>query len=283
MPESQGYELEVGSLRWFYREATPTQAEDRPPVLLLHGLPSQSYSWNPILNALAQQGIRAIAPDWIGFGLSAKPEVWEFSYKPAAYLKALEDWLEVMELERFSLVVQGFLGSVGLLYALQHPDRIERLMVLNTPLTTAARLPWKIQQLGLPLVGEMITQDPLLIDRTLEGGGLYQVPDGDLDVYRRPYLKASDAGRALLATVRNLQLKQVTQQIETGFQDWSGAMLVAWGLEDPWLPISIAEQFQQGVPKAELIKLPQLGHYPQQDWHQKVEQVLIPFLRRWVV
>ena len=283
MPESQGYEVEVGSLRWFYREATPTQADDRPPVLLLHGLPSQSYSWNPILNALAEQGIRAIAPDWIGFGLSAKPESWEFSYKPATYLKALEDWLEVMELERFSLVVQGFLGSVGLLYALQHPGRIERLMILNTPLTPAARLPWKIQQLGLPLVGEMITQDPLLIDRTLEGGGLYQVPDGDLDVYRRPYLKASDAGRALLATVRNLQLKQVTQQIEAGFKDWSGALLVAWGMEDPWLPISIAEQFQQGVPKADLIKLPQLGHYPQQDWHQKVEQVLIPFLRRLVV
>ncbi len=283
MAESQGYEVEVGSLRWFYREATPTQPENRPPVLLLHGLPSQSYSWAPVLTALSEQGIRAIAPDWIGFGLSAKPESWEFSYKPATFLQALEDWVEAMDLERFSLVVQGFLGSVGLQYALKHPDRIERLMILNTPLTSGARMPWRIQQLGLPLVGEMITQDPLLVDRTLEGGGIYQVPDGDLDVYRRPYLKASDAGRALLATVRNLRLKQVTHQIETGFVGWSGPVLIAWGMEDPWLPVGVAEQFLQSVPKSDLVKWSQLGHYPQQDWHQKVSEVMIPFLRRLVV
>ncbi|HEY9874333.1 MAG TPA: alpha/beta fold hydrolase, partial [Candidatus Obscuribacterales bacterium] len=176
---------------------------DKPPVLLLHSFPSQSYSWRQVLPALAEQGFRAIAPDWPGFGFSTKPDKRDFAYTPDAFLTALADLVQALEVERFSLVVQGFLGAVGLHYALQHPDQIERLAIFNTPLSTVAKLPWKIQQMGLPLVGDMITQDPLLVDRLLEGGGPYQVADKDLDVYRRPFLKSSDAGRSLLFTLRN--------------------------------------------------------------------------------
>jgi pimeloyl-ACP methyl ester carboxylesterase len=275
--------VEVDPFQWFCREAFPQTPEDRPPVVLLHGLPSQSYSWLPILNDLADQGFRAFAPDWLGFGLSDKPAPFEFDYKPGSYLAALHSFFQSLELKRFSLVVQGFLGSVGLQYALRHPDQIERLVILNTPLLKSARLPWKIQQLGLPLLGDMLTQDPLLVDRTLEGGGIYQVPDKDLDVYRRPWLKSSAAGRSLLAVVRNLQLSQSLAEIETGFSTWTKPTLVIWGLEDPWLSIEMAETFVNPIRSAALVKLEQLGHYPQQDWYQKVSEVMIPFLRKLIV
>lgn len=272
--------IEVGSLYWFYREAEPLGRSDRPPVLLLHGLPSQSYGWREVLPALANQGFRAVAPDWIGYGFSAKPDRRDFAYTPAAFQQALADFVATLALERFSLVVQGFLGSVGLQYALQHPDQIDRIAILNAPVTSSAKLPWKIQQLGLPFVGDMMTQDPLLVDRTLEGGGGYRVEDQDLDVYRRPFLKSSDAGRSLLATIRNLQLPQVTAEIETGFQKWQKPVLLAWGDRDPWLPMSMAAQFAKSLPDAELVKLEEVGHYPQEDWHEKVSDVLLTFLRR---
>jgi len=275
--------IDVGPLSWFYRESRPSNPSDRLPVVLLHGLVSQSYGYRNTLPVLAEHGFRAIAPDWIGGGFSAQPDRRDFAYTPAAFVQALAEWLSALELNRFSLVVQGFLGTVGLQYALQHPERIDRIAILNAPILTGAKLPWKIQQLGLPIIGDVMTQDPLLVDRTLEGGGGYRVEDQDLDVYRRPFLRSSDAGRALLATIQNLQLKQVTAEIEAGFQQWQEPVLLAWGLRDPWLPVEMAEKFVQQSPQAELVKLEEVGHYPQEDWHEKVNEALLHFLRRQVV
>jgi len=134
--------VDTGKLEWFYREAVPETPNHKPPVLLLHGLPSQSYTWLPILTQLAENGFQAIAPDWIGSGLSDKPEKRDFAYTPQAYLEALTDLINTLNLERLSIVVQGYLASVGIQYALQNSDRIEKLVILNTPLTPTAKLPW---------------------------------------------------------------------------------------------------------------------------------------------
>lgn len=270
----------VDSLEWFYREAEPIGRSDLLPVLCLHGIVSQSYSWRNILPALAAQGTRAIAPDWIGYGFSAKPEKRDFAYTPDAFITALEGFVKAVELERFSLVVQGFLGSVGLQYALRHPEKIANIAILNTPISTSAKLPWKIKQMGLPLAGEMMTQDPLLVDRTLEGGSRYRIEDKDLDVYRKPYLKSSSSGRGLLSTIRNLQLEQAMIEIESGFKEWQQPILVQWGMIDPWLSVDIAETFVKSVPDAEIIKLNNVGHYPQEHYHEVILQDLLPFVRR---
>lgn len=275
--------VSVNGLDWFYREAEPIAATDKLPVVLLHDLPSQSYSWRNVLPALSEQGFRAIAPDWPGFGFSAKPDRRDFAYTSKAYIQALAEFLQTLQIDRCHLVVQGFLGTIGLQYALAHPEQIDRLAILNVPLTAAAKLPWKVKQLGVPLMGDMMTQDPLLVDRTLEGGGGYRVEDADLDVYRRPFLKSSDAGRSLFAVVQNLKLAQATAEIEAGFANWPQPILLAWGIRDPWLPLEQAETFAKQVPNASIEALEEVGHYPQEDWHEKVNAALLHFLRRQMV
>lgn len=272
--------IEVGSLTWFYREAEPLGETARLPVVLLHGLVSQSYSWRDVMPALAEQGFRTIAPDWLGYGYSSKPDRRDFAYTPDAYVEALGGLVDALELERFHLVAQGFLGSVGIQYALRHPDRVDRLAIFNAPIVQTAKLPWKIQQMGLPLVGDMMTQDPLLVDRTLEGGGGYRVEDADLDVYRRPWLKSSDVGRALLTTIQKLNLKTVTAEIESGLQQWDHPLLIGWGMRDPWLPAEAAKTFANSLKTAEFAELWEVGHYVQEDWHEKVSEALLTFLRR---
>ncbi|MEA5580473.1 alpha/beta fold hydrolase [Nodularia harveyana UHCC-0300] len=274
------HKITVDSLQWFYRECEPIGRTDLLPVLLLHGLVSQSYSWRNIMPALGSQGNRAIAPDWIGYGFSAQPEKWDFAYTPDKFITSLEGFVQALKLERFSLVVQGFLGSVGLQYALRHPEQVANIAILNTPISSTVKLPWKIKQLGLPLAGEMMTQDPLLVDRTLEGGSRYRIEDKDLDIYRKPFLKASTAGRSLLATVRNLQLDQAMSEIESGFQKWQQPILIQWGMIDPWLSVDVAQKFADSVPDAELIKLNNVGHYPQEHYHKTILQDLLPFVRR---
>ena len=274
------HKITVDSLEWFYRQSEPVGRSDLLPVVFLHGLVSQSYSWRNIMPELAQQGTKSIAPDWIGFGFSAKPDKRDFAYTPEAYIKALSSFIEALELERFSLVVQGFLGSVGLQYALRNPDKIANIIILNAPISSTAKLPWKIQQMGLPFAGDMMTQDPLLVDRTLEGGSRYVVKDKDLDVYRKPFLKTSAAGRSLLATIRNLDLKNAMAEIESGFKEWQKPILIQWGKTDPWLSLDMAENFAKSVPDAEIVKINDVAHYPQEHHHEVILQDMKPFVRK---
>lgn len=276
--------IQVGKLEWFYREATPLRNDSSYlPVVFLHGLVSQSYSWRDVMPKVTEQGFRVIAPDWIGHGFSCFPEKRDFTYTADAFTSALEDFLTALQIERLHLVVQGFLGVSGVLYALRHPNRVERLVIVNTPLSPEVKLPASLRRMKLPLAGEMMTQDPLLVDRTLEGGGPYQVADKDLDVYRRPFLTTSSAGRSLLFTLRNFNLAAATQEIAEGLKDWPAMTLLVWGTADRWLPTRLAENWVQTLPNGELSKLDEVGHYAQEDWAEKVAETITPFLRKTAI
>lgn len=276
--------IAIADLNWFYREVSSELASqlaaERSPVVLLHGLPSQSLTWSGLLELLGEQGWRAIAPDWIGSGFSSKPEKREFAYTPEIYLEALGDFLTTLELSKISLIVQGFLASVGIQYALRHPEQIERLIILNTPLSPTVKLPWLMKQWTIPFLGDMVTQDPLLIDRTLEGGSGFVISDARLDIYRKPFLKTSASGRALLTTTKNLNFAKTLIEIETGLKQWQKPTLLIWGMQDPWLTLDPVEALVAQNPQLELFKLPEAKHYPQEHWPQEIGEAVIRFLRR---
>lgn len=272
--------ITVDSLSWFYREAIPNNQNDKSPVILLHGLPAQSYTWRGVLPNLAEYGFRAIAPDWIGSGFSAKPEKRNFAYTSNAYIEAFSAFLKSLEIEKFSLIVQGFLGSVGLQYAIQNRDKIDRLIILNTPLSPTAKLPWQMQQWRLPLIGDMLAQDPILVDRTLEGGSGFVVQEEDLNIYRKPFLTTSASGRALIATTKNLKLSETISEIESGLSQWATPTLILWGMADPWLSSDAAEKLANSRANIELVKLEEAKHYPQEHWSKEVGMEIVNFLRR---
>ena len=278
MTEITKTSIQVGSLEWFYREINPAGVETPPNVILLHGLPSQSWSWTGLLPLLAENGIHAIAPDWIGYGHSSKPERRDFAYTPEALIKAFGEMLDALKVEKVSLVIQGFLGTVGLQYAIRNPSRVEKLVILNAPLTTEAKLPWPLLQLSLPVAGEMLTQDPLAIERTLEAGCKQVIQDDYCEVYRRPYLKSGIPGRTLLATVRNLKLKESLAEISTGLPKLDIPIQIIWGMDDPWLELAQAEACVKTLKHGELVTLPTAAHYPQEHWYAEIKESIVPFL-----
>ncbi|MBW4699332.1 MAG: alpha/beta fold hydrolase [Aphanocapsa lilacina HA4352-LM1] len=275
--------VRAGAQRWFCRSAG---SESGPPVLLLHGLPSHSHGWREAVPVLAERGLRVIAADWVGFGGSDKPDKSAFNYTPDAFIAALAAFVEALALERFSLVVQGFLGSAGIQYALREPRRIARLAVINAPISTSAKLPWNLRQLGLPLVGEMLTQNPLSVDQTLEGGGYTVISNGDLGAFRRPYSESGDAGRALMLTVRNLDLPRAIAEIEAGLAPWRQngqvptpfALALIWGLRDRYLGEAMAKSFVAAHPQVEFFPVAQAGHYPLEQDPEAVNQALVRFV-----
>jgi pimeloyl-ACP methyl ester carboxylesterase len=274
--------FQVGSLEWFYRELSPVGWENPQTAILVHGLPSQSLSWTGLMPPLAENGIRSIAPDWIGFGSSSKPEPRDFAYTPDAFLTAFVEMLDALSLDRVSLIVQGFLGTVGIQYAIRYPDRVNKLVILNAPLMTSAKLPWKLKQLGLPVVGEMLTQDPLSVERTLEAGCKHTIEDKYLEAYRKPYLKSSAPGRTLLATIRNLRLTESLTEITTGLPKLEMPIQIIWGIDDPWLDLAQAQACVKSLKQGELVTLPTAAHYPQEHWYAEIKESVVPFLRRQI-
>jgi pimeloyl-ACP methyl ester carboxylesterase len=274
--------IKVGEYEWFYREVQPCIGRDRGPIVFLHGLIAPSYSWREVMPGMAALGFRGIAPDWLGAGNSQVPDRLDFAYTPENLSAELGKLLDALQLEQFSLVVQGYSGAIGLKYALAHADRIDRLAIFNAPIAAQDKMPWKIRQLGLPLIGDAFVQDFRLPDKILEGGGGYRVEDKDMNVYRNPWLKSSDSGRVLHALIRNLNLPQLGAEIEQGLKTWRKPLLLAWGDRDPWLPVESAQATAKNFPTAEFVTLEEVGHYPQEDWHEKVIEALGTFLRRSV-
>ncbi len=273
-------EIQARKYTWFYREAVPENPRDRSPVVFLHGLISQSYSWRDVQPVLANEGFRSLAPDWLGCGNSEVPDRLDFPYSPDALVEAFGQWVDAVGLTQFSLVVQGYPGVLGLRYAFENADRIDRLVILNTPLSGQEQLPWKLKQLGVPLLGEALVQNFRLPDQILEGGGGYRVDEKDMTVYRRPWLTSSDGGRALHAWMQKYKLPALGARVELGLKAWQKPLLILWGDRDPWLPVVRAEATAKSFRNAEFMTLAEVGHYPQEDWHEKVNEALIPFLRR---
>lgn len=101
-----------------------------PPVLLLHGEPTWSYLYRKIIPKLAPAA-RAIAPDYFGFGRSDKPlRVEDYSYD--FHTSSIARLVEELDLRDLTVVVQDWGGPVGLRVAVEHPDRIARLVIMNT-------------------------------------------------------------------------------------------------------------------------------------------------------
>jgi haloalkane dehalogenase len=124
---------DIGDLRMAYVQAGP---EDGEPVLLLHGEPSWSFLYRTIMPVLADAGLRAIAPDLVGFGRSDKPaEIGDHSYaRHVEWTRRLA--FDVLGLHGVTLVGQDWGGLIGLRLVAEHPDRFARVVTANTGLPT---------------------------------------------------------------------------------------------------------------------------------------------------
>jgi pimeloyl-ACP methyl ester carboxylesterase len=117
----------VDGLSIFYREAGPA---DAPTLLLLHGLPSSSRMFEPLLARLADR-VHLVAPDYPGFGHSAWPDPKTFAYTFDHFGDIIGRFTEALGLSRYTLYMQDYGGPVGFRLALAHPERIDGLIVQN--------------------------------------------------------------------------------------------------------------------------------------------------------
>jgi pimeloyl-ACP methyl ester carboxylesterase len=115
----------IDGLSIFYREAGP---KDAPALLLLHGLPSSSRMFEPLFSRLSDR-YHLVAPDYPGFGHSDWPDAKAFAYTFDRYAEIMNHFTEALGLSRYTLYMQDYGGPVGFRMILEHPERVEALIV----------------------------------------------------------------------------------------------------------------------------------------------------------
>lgn len=139
----------IAPLRMHYVEVGPS---DAPVVLLVHGQPTWSYLYRKVIGVLAEAGLRAIAPDHIGFGRSDKLTE-PTDYTLARHVDWMHSFVTGLDLRDVTLVVQDWGGPIGLSALARDPDRFARILVTNTVLHTsdpalAGKLAWANHSVG---------------------------------------------------------------------------------------------------------------------------------------
>ncbi len=117
--------VKVDGLSIFYREAGP---KDAPTILLLHGLPSSSRMFQPLLTRLADN-YHLVAPDYPGYGHSDWPAPKQFDYTFDHIASVMNDFTQALGLSHYTLYMQDYGGPVGFRMALAHPERVQALIV----------------------------------------------------------------------------------------------------------------------------------------------------------
>jgi pimeloyl-ACP methyl ester carboxylesterase len=117
--------VKVDGLTIFYRETGP---KDAPTILLLHGLPSSSRMFQPLLTRLSDS-YHLVAPDYPGFGHSDWPDPKQFDYTFDHIASVMNDFTQTLGLSHYTLYMQDYGGPVGFRMALAHPDRVQALIV----------------------------------------------------------------------------------------------------------------------------------------------------------
>ncbi len=239
-----------------------------PPPLYLHGIPTSSTDW---MGLLARSG--GLAPDLIGFGRSGKGGQLDLTLEGHAdFLEAL---LSTLGVERVQLVMHDWGAAGGLIFAQRHPHRVERLVLINAlPLMGDFRWPalariWRRRVIGELAMG-MVTKR--VLGRTLRRGAVR--PDAWEGERLEEAWNQFDQGtqRAILRLHRDAGERRLVQA-GGGLESLSMPALVVWGERDPWLPATLGEAYARRLAGAELVKLPQAGHWPWLDGPEAGERV----------
>jgi pimeloyl-ACP methyl ester carboxylesterase len=123
--------IDLGYGDYHYFDESP-EGTPKGVALMVHGNPASSFLYRNVAKNLLKRGYRVVAMDHYGFGESAHPTVAQFGYKPSDHSRVLIDFVDALQIQNATLVVQDWGGPIGLSMAVKRPDRIKNIVVLNT-------------------------------------------------------------------------------------------------------------------------------------------------------
>ena len=257
------------------------------PIVLVHGDPTWGYLWRRFIPSLSQHH-RCIAPDHMGMGKSGAPQE-PYPYRLRHHIANFEGLLLRLGLHGITLVLHDWGGPVGLGFATRHPERIKRLILMNT----WAFAPWPGG--SFPRLLELIRSDrgerfvlekdgyvePALLGTTHHPEHLTPAV---LKGYRAPFPTPASR-RALFCWSRDIPVREADpsygemKRIEEGLTRLAGKpTLLVWGMRDPVLSEPVLRRWQRVYPRAVTLEIEDASHFLQEDAPEQIVNGIERFL-----
>lgn len=249
------------------------------PVLLLHGEPTWGFLYRRLIPPLAQSR-RALVPDLFGFGRSDKPVALQ-DYSFDFHYRSIERFALELELRALTLVVHDWGGPIGLRLAVEHPDRVDRLVILNTGVG-AGRAPSPEWLRFRELVRRVGTE--FVPSRLVQVSCVSELSESALAGYDAPFPVAeSKAGpRAfpeLVATELDHPSAAAMLRVREALRAWVKPALVLFSDSDPVFSPAHAEQLAAHIPGAGPAEIVAgAGHFLQEDKGEEIAGRILRFL-----
>ncbi len=276
-PFEPRYHQVTPDLRLHYVDEGPADSE---PVLMLHGEPTWSYLYRHMIGPIAKAGLRALAPDLIGFGRSDKPAARE-DYSYAGQVAWIRHWVEALDLRDITLVCQDWGSLIGLRLAAESPDRFARILLSNGGLPTGSGAPppfkvWRAFSRYSPWFP---------IGRIVQTGCKRALSDAEVAAYDAPFpdssFKAGARAYPSLVTVEpHIPGVLENERAWAVFEQWQKPFICCFSDGDPITRGGDA-QFRQRIPGArgEAHTTLKGGHFIQEDDPQHFAQLAIESIK----
>jgi haloalkane dehalogenase len=253
-----------------------TDVGEGDPVILLHGIPTWSYLYSDVIPLLLGQGLRIIAPDFLGHGYSDRRDFFDRSL--VAQTAMILRLMEHLKLPRAHFVGHDTGGGVSLIMAIHHPDRVDRLVLTNV----VAYDSWPIDDmiaLGNP---NWRAKSPREIADFIASGlpdGLFN-KDRNTPAFREGIVAPYSDEEGKISIIRNasaLNTSHTTMLIDRHGEIAAPTMCL-WGVHDPWQSIRDGERLAREISGARLVRVENASHWIPQDTPEIFAREVLRFL-----
>ncbi|BCK58160.1 alpha/beta fold hydrolase [Nocardia wallacei] len=273
-----GDHVEMGGHRIFHRQDGP---EDGHPVTLLHGYPTSSHDWAPVLPALIESGCRVTTLDFLGFGASAKPRRHDYRLTEQATL--VEELWRYLGIRETALVAHDYGVSVAQELLARDRARITRMAWLNGGLYPDLYRPLPVQRLLYTRLGKLL--GPLLSESAYRMSlrRILGRPVAESDLHQMWLATSSDGGKRIQWRLNRYhdERRANATRWQQALESCSNPTLFLWGPADPISGAHLLPRLRERLPRATFVVLddpPPTGHYPQLENPDATASALAEFL-----
>jgi haloalkane dehalogenase len=252
---------------------------DGAPVLLVHGEPTWSYLWRHAIPPLVEAGHRCVVPDHAGFGRSDKPVALDW-YSYDRHTALLSELVERLDLHGATIVVHDWGGPIGLRVAVEHPDRIDRIVVMDTGIFTGHQ---QMSDAWEAFRSFVEATEDLPIGMLVRGGCHQDPGDAVIAAYEAPFPDgASKAGaRAfplLIPRTPDAPGAAAGQRVLDALGDDTRQKLVLWADSDPIIPLATGRRVAEALGAEVEHVIPDAGHFLQEDQGPLIGRLIAEWL-----
>ncbi|MDT8410228.1 MAG: alpha/beta hydrolase [Wenzhouxiangellaceae bacterium] len=247
-----------------------------PPLLLIHGIPTNSLMWREVMPRLAARH-RVIAPDLLNYGQSEKPEHADVSINAQA--RMIAGLMDALGIRRADVVAHDIGGGVAQILAVTRPEKVDRLVLIDSVCFDSWPIPEfePLQQPGAE--DDMSLDDFIGMMRGFMPTGVHDksvMTDELIEIYLEPW-SSEDGKRAFFRNLRRLN-KEYTEAIAGQLGGLAQPTLILWGDQDPFQKPEYADRLAEAIPNAKRVWIEAAAHWLIDEKPDRISDEISRFL-----